>query len=196
MFRITTDDNVIVKTSNNESALSVLNNAVRGKSLSYDAPFYCKEGKHPKDGVTIWLSDKPEEGDDTAIAISPVKGFNGEPELAFDCGPWVEQFCPYVDDDTAPADDHDQPDHTTTPDSLPDHAEVQEDASAIRDNLDELVLFWAEDAENGIDLFFGEARDLKADRQLCIRPYLDENGKPQVRFVCYFNYMKKDKPQQ
>ena len=193
MIKFAMDHNMTVKTYNHESALSVLNDAVRGKSVSYDAPFYCAPDKHPEEGVSLWLSSNPEDGDDTEVSITPVM-CDGKPTLSIDCHPWEDQFN-NVEPDSTPADDHDQTD-PTTPESLPDYAEVQDGADAIRDNLDELVLYWAEDTENGVDLFFGEANDRKADRQLCIRPYLDENGKPQVRFVCYFNYMKKDEPQQ
>lgn len=185
------NDNLTIETRDdpnkrNLSECRALQEVVEGKALiigggivpiNQDAPLH--------DGVSLYIAEDPTGMAETKVDIVPDM-MDGYPIIKIHSVP-----CEF----DAPEDNHDQTD-PTIPESLPDYAEVQDGADAIRDNLDELVLFWAEDAENGVDLFFGEARDRKADRQLCIRPYLDENGKPQVRFVCYFNYMKKDKPQQ
>ena len=91
MFNIATDLNVTIKTETSESVLQTLNNAVRGKSLSYDAPFYCKEGAHPRDGVRLWLSDKPEDGEDTEVCITPTLSEDDKPVLAFYVHPWGDE---------------------------------------------------------------------------------------------------------
>lgn len=87
MTTITTNSHVTVKSDANESALRILNNAVVGKSLSYDAPFYCEEGKDPCDGLSIRLADDPEEEDDTEIQILPILTAEGKPVLSIYCHP-------------------------------------------------------------------------------------------------------------
>lgn len=87
MTTITTNSHVTVKSDANESTLRILNNAVVGKSLSYDAPFYCEEGKDPCDGLSIRLADDPEEEDDTEIQILPILTAEGKPVLSIYCHP-------------------------------------------------------------------------------------------------------------
>ena len=58
-----------------------------GKSLSYDAPFYCEEGKDPCDGLSLRLADYPEEEDDTEIQILPILTAEGKPVLSIYCHP-------------------------------------------------------------------------------------------------------------
>lgn len=91
MINIATDLDVTIKTETNVSALQTLNDAVRGKSLSYDAPFYCKEGMHPRDGVRLWLADKPEDGEDTEVCIMPTLSEDNKPVLAFYVHPWGDE---------------------------------------------------------------------------------------------------------
>lgn len=91
MINIATDLDVTIKTESKESVLHTLNAAVIGKSLSYDAPFYCKEGEHPRNGVRLWLSNKPEEGDDTEVCITPTLDEDNKPVLAFYVHPWGEE---------------------------------------------------------------------------------------------------------
>ena len=90
------DSNLTIQTDGPDSALQVLNNAVRGKSLSYDAPFYCKEEHHPSDGVQ--LSDKPEDGDDTVVFITPTLSAEGKPELSIDVRQGSSPY-EFLDDD-------------------------------------------------------------------------------------------------
>lgn len=87
MQSITTNSRATVMVESTESALRLLNNAVAGKSLSYDAPFYCEEGKDPCDGLSLRLADYPEEADDTEIQILPILTAEGKPVLSIYCHP-------------------------------------------------------------------------------------------------------------
>ena len=91
MINIATDLDVTIKTETKESVLHTLNAAVIGKSLSYDAPFYCKEGKHPRNGVRLWLANNPEDGDDTEVCITPTLDEDNRPVLAFYVHPWGDE---------------------------------------------------------------------------------------------------------
>lgn len=98
MITMLMDSNLTIQTDGPDNALHVLNNAVRGKSLSYDAPFYCKEERHPSDGVQLWLSDKPEDGDDTVVFITPTLSAEGKPELSIDVRQGSSPY-EFLDDD-------------------------------------------------------------------------------------------------
>lgn len=87
MKTIATNSRAAVMVESTESALRLLNNAVAGKFLSYDAPFYCEEGKDPCNGLALRLADYPEEADDTEIQILPILTADGKPVLSIYCHP-------------------------------------------------------------------------------------------------------------